>query len=725
MRGLKHIALVALAFLAVTGCQVAPVSDAPLAATAEAGTAFAVTLWDGTTLEGPVAWRPDGAVLVGGEAVEASQIAGITASEAAVEQVFDLASLPEGYGPLDDDALNEYRRRALEAAEKHEGVDSVFCLDKGEDALRADGTSVYRYHALHYVLKEAARSHASMTLGFSEGRSRARVLFARTIDGEGRSHWAPGDAFKIGVPPQGKQHFDKRRRVLSGEIPGAEVGGFIEYAYEYELHNPEMEDFFFPGYFFQSDVPVLDSVLDVLVPTGRPLNSTARNMEGPASRPTRFTRGGYDGYRWEMSDLPPLVAEPFMPPRGDVVPSVHTSLYFDWKKFMAPTGAFQRERTAVTEEVAELARQLTEGKTTDDEKVAAIYHWVQRNINYISIKASLSSGWAGHPSGETLKNGYGDCTDVANLVSSLCRAVGIDAYPAVVKTNDSGEAVTDIPMPDANHAVTVVYPDGRERFIDATSTDFRYPYLRADDHGIKAIVDMKEEILDIPVPAPENNMRTSVQEMRILADGSASVVERNAYTGPYEAGVRGYWRRVPPEMQGRVMQQYLQQRIPGALLTNFGLGDIDNLDEQLEMTIEYSIPVSGTRVKDLFIFALPGFRLRFPEISLAERKEDIVMPTTQAYETSVTVGIPEGFELAGVPDDLSLEGKHLSFEGSAQASDEGRSVLITMLYERLARRVPAAEYPEYRSNAAKIAAWTDLKVVLREIEGAAGEEVSQ
>ena len=675
---------------------------------------FAATLWDGRSVEGPLAWEGDGRIRIGDKVFDRSQVRSIVAAEAGYsEAAVEPADLPEGYRPLSSEELAAYRERAGEAAERWEGSDAVFCLDKGENILRGDGSSVYRYHALFLVLKEAARSHADITLGFSDGRSRSRVLFARVVRPDGQSQWAPESAFTESVPAQDRQFFDKRRRILSGRVPGAEVGAFVEYAYEYEDYNPEIKDFFFPGYFFQQDFPVLDSVIDIYVPAGRPLNYVALNTGDEIREPKLLAREGCDGYRWAMHDVPPVTAEPFMPPQRDVVPSVHASLYFDWAKFMQPTGEFQAERIAVTPLIQTLADELTAGKQSDDEKVAAIYHWIQRNINYLSIKASLSSGWAGHPAEETLENGYGDCTDVSNLASSLCRAVGIDAYPAVLLTNDSGTAVTEIPNPDANHAIALVYPDGQARFIDPTTTDYRYPYLRADNHGAKAVIYIKGEIIDIPVPPPADNLRESVQSIVLNPDGSAQIVEKNLYNGPYEAGVRSYWRSVPPEYHPQVMQQYLQSRVPGAVLSGFDLGGLESLDTQLGMTIEYTLPVAGTSVRDLFIFGLPGFELRFPEASLAEREYDVVMTTTQSYRTRAEITIPEGFEFAGAPEALEVNSAHLTFQGLVEPSPDGRSIEVRMLYERLVRVVPVDDYAEYRANAAAIRGWTDLKIVLR------------
>ncbi len=722
----KLLVFALIAALLFAGCTSAPSKPAaPKDTTASppATPVFDVHLATGETLTGTLSWSDDNLIAVGGRTVPASAVRSILKASGASGDVaaVDMASLPDGFRPLDDNTIAAYRTRATAASDTYRGSEAVLCLDQGENYLHSDGTQLYRYHALFMILKENGRGVSNVSIGFHEGRGRARMLFARVVSPEGDSTWTPLESFQVTVPPQAAQFVDTRSRILSGQVAGAAVGMLIEYAYEEELYNPEIRDFFFPGYIFQSTNPVLDSIVDIFVPSGTRLNFATPNMPAASGKPLRTSRDGYDGYRWEMRNVAPMTPEPFMPAESDVLPHLQTSLYFDWKDLMGPTGRFQTERIEVTPEIQSLADELAAGKTTDAEKVAAVYHWVQRNINYLSIKASLSSGWAGHAASETLANGYGDCTDVAVLVSSLCRALGVEAYPAIVKTNDAGTMMTDIPVPDANHAITLVYPDGTPRFIDATAQDYRYPYFRSDDHGVKAVIYMKEEILTVPIPPPQDNMRESLQHVTLFPDGSAEISERNAYTGSYEAGVRGFWRSVPPEMRGMMMQQYLQGRSPGAALEDFKLSDMEDLDTQLTMNIDYKLPSIATRMQDLYIFTLPNFAQKFPEASLDERTFDIVTQTTQEYDTSVEVALPEGYAYAGAPAPLVVNGKHLSFEGSVALSEDGRSLIVRQVFKKLTNRVPVPDYAVYRTNAAAIAAWTDLKIVLK-TTASSGEE---
>jgi len=685
-----------------------------LAACQPSGPRFEVETWEGKKFEGPLRLEGD-TLRVGRHALPRDDVR--LAVQKAAEAAAQAGKYLEGFAPLGDAALAAYRKRARAMAAKHPGIDSVLCLDYGQEVLTPDGKHIYRYHALHLVLKEGGRKAGDIALHFEEGRSRQKVFFARSIAPDGRARWLDPATLEVAVPSQQAQFLDTRGRILSGRIPGVEVGSLVEYAYEYLNYNPDVPDYFFPSYYFQGDEPFLDSAIDVLVPKGRKLNWATRNMPPAARQPKRSARGEYDAYRWEMHDVPPYTPEPMMPSKSDIVPSLHCSLFFDWAELHKRTGGYQRERIETTPEIVALAKKIVGNAKTDDARLAAIYHWVQRNVNYMSIKGSLSSSWAGHPASETLKNGYGDCTDKAIVLASLAKAVGIEAYPAIVLTNDSGRAVVDIPIPDANHCINLALPNGKPRFLDSTATDYRYPYFRADDHGVKAIIHMTGQILDVPVPPPGDNRRESVQELVLKPDGGADATERNAYTGTYEAIVRGFWRSVPPALRPHMMQQYLQRRCAGAVCTGFELGDVDDLSKQLTMEVRYRIPSLATQTRDLYIVAPPGFSHDFPEAALPTRKFAIERRTTLEMRTTLKVVCPPRCTLVGAPEPLAVHGKHLWFEGRVEPAPDGKSLTLRQTLKHLTRVVPPEDYAEYRAQAAKIAAWTRLKLVFREAKG--------
>jgi transglutaminase-like putative cysteine protease len=621
-----------------------------------------------------------------------------------------------GFETLTAVELARYRERAVAAAKRHPGSPSILCLDHDQDVLTPDGRHLHRNHSLTLVLKDEARDVADLELEFDEGRSRQRVLFARSIAPDGREQWLDPLELKVAVPPEHELDVDPRLRVLSGRVPGVAVGSLVEIAREEEVYNPDVPDYFFPEFLFQASEPTLDAVFEVGMPAGRKLNWTTRRMPEAAREPQRAARRGLDLYRWELRDLSPIESEPAMPDTYDISPRVACSPFFDWGDLFGRTARYYRERIETTPEVAALAKTIVGEAATDDARLAAIYHWVQQTINYLSVKSSLSSDWAGHPASETLKNGYGDCTDKAILLASLARAVGIQAYPVSLLTNDCGTATTDIPTPDANHCIDLVLPGGQPRFLDCTSRYHRYPAFRADDHGVKAIVEMTGQILDIPVPPPAANLRESRQHIALAPDGSATVVERNAYAGETEADIRYAWEDVPPAERRETMQEFLQGRCAGALCTALTLSDIEALDQPMTMEIRYSVPHLATRRRDLYLVALPGFAREFPEAGLPTRQHPIERLTTEERRTTVEVAAPPGHAPVGLPQPIAIHGKHLWYEGRVEAAADGRTITVRETLKYLTRRVPPEDYAAYRRHATAIAAWTRFQLVFRASE---------
>ena len=76
--------------------------------------------------------------------------------------------------------------------------------------------------------------------------------------------------------------------------------------------------------------------------------------------------------------------------------------------------------------IQELARKLTCGAKSPEEMAHQILSWVGRSIVYDELEARPLHDYARTPV-ETLAERRGDCDDVADLIISLCLAVGLPA----------------------------------------------------------------------------------------------------------------------------------------------------------------------------------------------------------------------------------------------------------------------------------------------------------
>ncbi|NOY80297.1 MAG: DUF3857 and transglutaminase domain-containing protein [Kiritimatiellaeota bacterium] len=642
-----------------------------------------------------------------------------------------------GASAADVKRLEAYRRQGLELAGKYPGTAGVIILDDGRYTLTAALHHKYRYHFVGLILNESLLNWARLELGFSEGRSRRSISLARCLTKDGRLYTLDPNEIRIGRPGGGTVYFDPNSRVMSATIPGVEVGSVVEYIYEYEAYAPADWRLFFPGFYFQSELPVRRSILTVRTPAGIPLYSWEENWDVAGGertgllgalqklirlgrRPFRRTRVKEDGivytsWRWEKDNVPPVVQEPLMPPNSEVTPAVHATLMKTWDHLNRITGGMQQERMVPTPEIEAKTRELTRDEPDIEARIARLYHWVQKNIRYISIKSSLSSGWSGHPAGETFRQGYGDCTDKAILFCTMLHLIGIEAEPVVLRTNDAGVFLPRLPVLACNHCITELRVNGKRMYLDCTTQDHRYPSLRADDHGVLAINFIRGERRIIPIPPGRLGLgKVARDRMTLSPDGTLSVRSRNRYAGMYEARLRTGWKRVPDALRKQVMQQYLNGIAPGARLRDFQMPDPQDLSKPFRLEYTYELPAYLVRAGSLRIFQVPERERKFPEVALERRRYDIVYRTSEARERRAEISLPPDLKVVDLPPDVDIRGPHVRYRESFRIT-KGKLVFKS-LYERSGRRIGLRKYSAYRRALQRIEVATHKPVYLEGVQ---------
>ena len=629
-------------------------------------------------------------------------------------------------GPPAPDAvtkMKEYRRQARSFADEYPNVNGIHLLDNGEFVLTSDKRHIYRYHFVGYVMDETQLDWRNIGLWFTKGRSRCRILRARSLSPDNQIYNLDADDIKISTPSRGAEHFDPNSRTMSAVIPGVEVGSIIEYVYEYENYAPAEWRLFFPSYYFQGKTPVWKSQFKVRVPVSEKLYSWEQNWRLPGqqkwysfitdmllfwTRPyDRTTVTDADGnkyheYVWLRRKMPPLTPEPRMPPANEITPAVYGTIMKDWDRLNELNRDMQLERLKPTDEIRAFASRLTEGCKDQDAKIARLYHWVQKNIRYISVKASLSSGWAGHPAAETLAQGYGDCTDKSALFATMLQTIGIDATPVVLRTNEAGLFKPRYPVLACNHAITEVKADGRLFYLDPTSQDYRYPAFRADDHGALAFnfIDGTRRQIPIP-PAMQANGKTSKVEINIKSNGDIRVQIKNSYAGAYEAGLRASWKRVPEKARHQIMQQYLNGIAPGAHLETFELANPEDLSQPFTMSFTFRAPRYLSHADEYRIFEFPDRALSFPENALKTRQYPIAYTTAKAVRRTINLTFPENMQLLEAPEDFAVETNNVTYNETF-TRPAARTLVLKSYFERRAQRIPASQYKKYRDTTLKI-----------------------
>ena len=643
-----------------------------------------IELFYGRTLESPVLKIEGNQIVLQDTVISKNDVKSIVFSEGEVKA--EKKQLPED--------VKKILQEAEEARKKYGDYEGVVLIDDGIYNLLPDGIRFYRYHFAGLILKDTRRNWGTFVRYFDEDAERLKIISARVIKPNGRT--IPLDLNKITVtkPRQGMEFFGKGK-IVTFTFPSVEVGDIVEYEYTEEIFNPWDRNVFNPNWYFGSDDPVVFSRIKIILPEGKKLYYKLFNAPDVKVDSTQTDSGMI--YTFVNHDAIPPVEEIYMPPKEEYLPRLVAGVMKDWDYLFNWYSNFQKNRMIVTPEIKVLADSLTNGATTHEEKTARLYHWVQQNIRYISIKGSASSGVSGHRADVTLKNGYGDCTDKAILFSTLLKAVGIECYPVYLHTNDGPDLVKEIPSFWGNHAIVEVFPEnGPPYFLDPVSTYSRYPSFASMDHGMHAICAMKKKIDFIKVPPPDMNLRNYTYEIFITPDGTADVSFTSRYTGDYEAGIRGYWIRLKERERKMTFTRMVSDVSPDAQLLEYNLENLEDISKPLIMHIRYRLPNFLEKAGDLYILKLPEIDRRYTrrELALSDRRYPLVYMTSEEIKHTFKIILPKNWKVEYVPEKRKV--KYHEYEYSGYYQIKGDTLLFKDDFRRYGRKIPVEHYKKYR-----------------------------
>ncbi len=88
---------------------------------------------------------------------------------------------------------------------------------------------------------------------------------------------------------------------------------------------------------------------------------------------------------------------------------------------------WRQDRIVPDDKIRAKTEELLRGRTSDKDKVEALYQYVAKNFRYVSL--SLGQGrYQPHAAADVYANQYGDCKDKHTLLASMLIAAGLRAY---------------------------------------------------------------------------------------------------------------------------------------------------------------------------------------------------------------------------------------------------------------------------------------------------------
>jgi tetratricopeptide (TPR) repeat protein len=382
--------------------------------------------------------------------------------------------------------------------------------------------------------------------------------------------------------------------------PSLETGDSVEYEAVLHIQKWAKPDDFWFVHFLTGNVPVISETVVLDLPADREVvlyeSSTTPGKTETINerRIKRWVIASPERAKASLETAPPLFA---------------VSSMRSWDAFGQWMYSLNKNAAAPTPEIASLDAKLTANKSSEQERIAALYTYVATKVRYVSVSFGLGRVQP-HTASVVLHNAYGDCKDQTALLSALLAAAGFKTY-AVLTTPAVGVQVRDVPTPDQfNHEFTAIDTKAGLVFLDTSTGPVPPGVLPAGVRGYSALLvgEKTSSIIDIPIQSPVPKRIAAALKGRVTLAGAFEGSSRFEFQGVAEAEMRRVFLDA-----GEVEKETILRALAGPEFRNANLRQISSSDPidltkpfwvQCEISDKDFFPPADTSMR--ITFELPG-----------------------------------------------------------------------------------------------------------------------
>ncbi len=358
-------------------------------------------------------------------------------------------------------------------------------------------------------------------------------------------------------------------------------------------------------------------------------------------------------FTFTIDSLPPLTDDDNQPPLSAVQPHfIVVGPFANVDSLYRWTCRMQQVDCSLPGQ-SQLLGTITKGCQTPEQKLSAIYGWVQRNIRYVAYEAGVSGHRPDRPA-EVLRKRYGDCKGMALLLRTLLRAEGFDARLAEIGTRDNVTIrMSDFPcLAASNHVICAVMLKGRTYWLDATVNYTPYNYIPQHIQGQQALVENGDSYLleDVPTLPASSSVDRLSYHYSLAADGSLKGTAEYRVSGDMKEYMFSVLSRLKHKEQNEFLADNLNNDDHSNAVSDVVFGGEHPEQEWATFSGKVTNSHAVQRLDgDTYIELNPHNNYFTMRIDTTGRKQDFMLPLYCNIEREVVVSLPTGSKVTFLP----------------------------------------------------------------------------
>jgi len=597
-----------------------------------------------------------------------------------------------------------------------ENANAVFILDEGYFEIVNDEKAIFKVTQIIAILNAKGNKYATESLWYDEHR-KIESFGGNVYDATGKplkkflktkiEDYSSSDGFSI-YSDNRIQYADFKQNTYPYIVEFQ-----YEIAYKYTYSIPDW--YILPG----QNVSVMKSKYTIKSSVDYKPRTKILNTDVVFSQ---SVNSGIVSMNIEFSNIKAVKREPYGPDFNEIVPVIkcapskfnyegYEGDMSTWKGFGEWQLALNKGRDIISEETQIKINEITKDLTNKEEKIRAIYEYVQNKTRYVSIQLGIG-GFQPFPASDVDELGYGDCKALTNYTYSLLKSQGIESnYTLVYGGKNPVELDRNFPDDTFNHIILCVPNEQDTVWLECTNQTNPFGYLGdfTSDRDVLVVNEDGGKIAHTTIYKKGNNIQKSLTNVIIDESGHANASIKIIYTGLQTENnkLNFVLSKVEKEKKQWV---YANTGISDFTLQNFSFEiekkKIPVITEKLEIVINNFTSNKGDR-----LFFIPNLinRWNFNPKKNKNRQTDIIRKFTGIDIDTITYTIPSNFYVEYLPESINFESDFGIYSSSVSYKD-GKLQYIRKL-ELNKGRFPKESYEEFRNFNRKIIKADRSKVV--------------
>jgi hypothetical protein len=480
------------------------------------------------------------------------------------------------------------------------------------------------------------------------------------INQQGKERKIPvANAVDVAMDQRNVFHSDVKEKKLT--FSGLHVGAKKIYKYQNEFVDP----YLLHKFIFNNDFPAAQHKLEILADKNIEIGFKIFNDPQNQIQFTKTDKKGKQLFSWTMNNNLPLKYEEYNPGYLYAVPHIvfyiqnyqvnnqvqpvlgSVDLLYDYYKNFTKDLNLEED-----ENLKSTTLSIVEGLSSEEEKIKAIFYWVQNNIKYVAFEEAYE-GFIPRQAKLVYERKFGDCKDMSSIITEMAKYAQIPNVNLTwIGSRNIPYTYHEVPTPAVDDHMIATYKtaSGKIIFLDATDSMTKFGLPSSFIQGKESMIQNGETYTLVTVPVVESKENLSKLNVNLR-------LENSILKGKATTSLNGLARSNHVAMVGDaqnkkrhdILKSLLQLGNNKFQLINYKENNLTNKDLPYEIDFEfeldnYSIPVGNETYINLFL------EKPFENFSLSDDRFSMVdFDFLLEDQYRFTLEIPDGMKVSYFP----------------------------------------------------------------------------